>query len=92
MFQLSNPTVHYGTSSYPLNGLPERLNTISGIEDLDAADLMQVVGRLTSFAREFKISYHPRLEVPIEGRDPIVIPERICALANGYTLTWNKVN
>lgn len=94
MFKLYTATVHYGASSYPLHGLPAKYNTISGIEDLDAEELMTEVGRLTHFPREFKIRHFPRQEFPgikLANGEDLVIPEQIFAQAKGYSIGWVRV-
>ena len=90
MFKLTKASVHYGTSAYPLHGLPERFERLAKVEDLNLADLADTVGALTSFHRDFEARHIERQEIPLEGREPIIIPEHIYASANGYSLRWDK--
>jgi hypothetical protein len=94
MFKLTKATVHYGTSSYDLHGLPERFNELNSIDDLDLADLTATVGQLTSFTREFTARHCERMEFvgikDAEGND-LVNPEHIFASANGYSIRWDRV-
>lgn len=94
-FKLKNASVHYGTSTYPLNGLPARFNEVESVEALDLNDLKLTVGHLTSFARDFTAKHIARQEFPgiIDKRTgaDMVIPEQIYASANGYSLTWERV-
>lgn len=91
MFKISNPTAHYGESSYPLHGLPGRYNEVKSVDSINPNDLSLAVGRITGFAREFNITHHNKMSFNMEqhGVD-LTIPERIVALADGYTITWVK--
>jgi len=86
IYDLVNATVHYGASSYPLNGLGEQFQTLTGVDDLDTDALKREVDRLTSFPRDFTA----RLCEPIVLEGKQYAPERIVAMANGYTITWNR--
>lgn len=92
MFKLSSATVHYGSNSYDLYGLEHSYEFIESPEDLDVEALARVVGLFTGFPREFTKTHCARMEFTME-RDGIdlVIPEKIVALANGYTITWVKI-
>lgn len=95
MFKLTAATVHYGTSSYPLNGIPERLQTIYGADDPKLDELEAIVGRLTSYRRPFSFRHIARQEFPgitdqRTGKD-MIIPEHIWGSANGYSAKWEKV-
>jgi hypothetical protein len=94
MFKLTSASVHYGTSSYPLHGLPAQFNSIECVEDVNLNDLSRAVGLLTGFPRDFTIRHIDRTEFPgivtKDGRD-LVIPEHIYASANGYSIRWDIV-
>jgi hypothetical protein len=87
MFALHKALVHYGTSSYPLNGLPSKYDRISGLEDLDVEVLAQDVGHLTQYPREFT-ARHILPQTLEFGGQKLEIEERIYASANGYSITW----
>lgn len=87
MYKLGKATVHYGASSYPLNGLDQKFAEISGPEDPKLAYLEAEVGFLTSFPRPFTIHHCE----PIEWEGRVLSGERVVALANGYTIGWDKV-
>lgn len=102
MFRFASASIHYGPSSYPLNGIAELgYETITGVDDPKLADLAAAVGKRTGFPREFTFELHPEVDVLAMARAngytgewtldaPQVIPERIVGMANGYTITWNK--
>jgi hypothetical protein len=93
MFNLKEATVYYGASAYPLNGLPERFQTIESLDALNLGDLADTVGTLTGFRRDFHAQHIARQEYPgvklKDGRD-CVIPEHIYASANGYGIRWER--
>jgi hypothetical protein len=90
MFKLAGASVHYGASSYPLRGLPEEFQRISGVVGLDLDNLSRAVGRITGFPRQFRSKHLARQEMSLPGGEPLVIPERVVAMADGYTITWNR--
>lgn len=101
MFKLVGASVHYGSSSYPLNGLPSHYDLISGIDDPVLTSLTGDVGHITGFPRSFEFRHHAELDLvklavaggydkDLPADAPKVIPERIVAVANGYTITWYK--
>jgi hypothetical protein len=95
MFALANATVHYGPQSIPLTGLPAEFNTVSCLEALDLEALSRAAGWCVGgFYREFRVEQHPRQEFPgfrdREG-NMLVAHERLVARADGFTITWNKV-
>lgn len=94
-FKLKRALVHYGASSYPLHGLPEKFNEIDLIDGENilpalANDLTVEVGQITSFIREFTAKHIPEQVLGLPA-GPLVIPEHIYASANGYSLLWEKV-
>lgn len=91
MFRLSTATTHYGNSSYPLYGLERSHETIENLDNLNLTELSESVASLTGFYREFTKTHCVRMEFTKEThRVDLVIPERIVAIANGYTVTWVK--
>lgn len=88
MFKMSSAYIHYGSSTYELDGLPEELKTISGPEDVDPMVLTREVGRLTGFPREFEIKHCPGQTYEFPDGPTIEIPEQVAALANGYSIFW----
>lgn len=86
---LKTALVHYGISSYPLNGLPTRFERFENAADLDAEDLSHEVGRLTSFPRPFVVRLMDKEVYHLPSGD-VIVPERIYAYANGYSLSWER--
>lgn len=90
VFRRISARIHYGPRSYDLHGLPRRFDTIAGVDSLDLADLALEAGRCGGgFVREFEARHEPR-QVYDLPTGPLVIPERIVAYANGYTLVWER--
>lgn len=93
-FRLSNATIHYGASSYPINfaGWPAGLQRVKSRDELLSRYQMLVdqVGMATGFPREFNLIECPAATYDLDNGAVLTVPQRIVAIANGYTLTWNK--
>lgn len=89
MFALAQAHVHYGAASYPLQGLPQELQLVNGDDPRLADRLSSAVGRITGYPRTFAVQHCPRAVYQLPS-GPLVVPERLVATANGYTLTWHR--
>lgn len=93
-FRLTNATVHYGASSYPMDfsGWPETIRVVEGREAIlrNYTELVATVGRMTGFPREFNLTHCAEATYDLDNGAKLTLPQRIVAIANGYTLTWTK--
>lgn len=100
MFKLSGASVFYGSTARRLNGLERDFDMIESLDALDLDALARRVGQLTGFPRTFTAQHCPSIDLValVEAKGEVVpptmpreIPERIVAMADGYTVTWNRV-
>lgn len=87
MFKLAKASIYYGFSSYDVEGLPSKYEMINSVNDVNLKQLAMDIGRITSYIREFQIKHMDEIVV-----GNLVLPERIVAIANGYSVTWIKVS
>ena len=88
-FKLKSAKVHYGMSSYPLHGLPARYDTIESANSVSPTELADVVGRLTSFRRDFTVRHIDEQVFDLPS-GKLTIPEQVYAFANGYSIVWER--